>query len=137
MLASALTRLQMFQHEERLRAVGKWPITGRTTWKQKDVPPTFTGQKKRVPVVFAVQTSHIPVYEAKLRAEYDTWLGALPASDRLVIGPTCGGSAECEPAVTPDGKARLWQPSVCEDESNLCKAAAVLDSAFQELDFDC
>ena len=34
MLASALTRLQMFQHEERLRAVGKWPITGRTTWKQ-------------------------------------------------------------------------------------------------------
>ena len=54
----------------------------------------------------------------------------------MVIGPTCGGSAECEPAVTPDGKARLWQPSVCEDESNLCKAAAVLDSAFQELDFD-
>jgi hypothetical protein len=75
-----------------------------------------------------VQTSHIPAYEAKLQAEFDTWLGALPAEERIVIGPKCDKGVHCEEA--------LWDESICQDNSQWCKAAASLDRAFQEKDFD-
>ena len=66
-----------------------------------------------MPVLFAVQTTHRPaVYEAKLAAEFDTWLHALAPESRIVVGPQCGSDAPCE--------NELWSPSVGRsDEANL------------------
>ena len=45
-----------------------------------------------------------------------------------VLGPKCDAGMSC--------KDVQWDSSICQDGSQWCKAAAVLDRAFQEKDFD-
>lgn len=123
--AAEFTRRAAEEHAARLQASGTTVGQG---WASLTVPARFEGEKQRVPVLFAVQTSHIPIYEAKLRAEFDTWLSTLSPMERIVLGPKCDAGMSC--------KDVQWDSSICQDNSQWCKAAAVLDRAFQEKDFD-
>lgn len=69
-------------------------------------------------VLYAIQTSAKPVYEAKLRAQFDTWAGPLREEARFAVGP---------------GKKKLselWEPTGCPQNERLCKAAFILTRAY-------
>ena len=80
--------------------------------REKDDPSLPGGGTGGVRIIFGVQTSAIPRYEEKLKEGFATWIDGVPREDRIIVGPRCNEN-NC--------KQRFWEPTACEDTSQLCK----------------
>ena len=77
-----------------------------------DDPTLPGGGRGGVRIIFGVQTSAIPRYEEKLKEGFATWIDRVPREDRIIVGPRCN-EINC--------KQKFWEPTACDDTSNLCK----------------
>lgn len=125
------TRAQVQPAEETSEALSEH-LPGREAASphRADAQPQHAAAPGSQRVLFGVQTSATPVYAAKLTAGLESWLRAVPAEDRIIVGPRCEDTADPSQCAS-----NPWEASTCGDKSQLCKHLALLDRAYGK-DFD-